>query len=68
MERRTTGNHGRFLHAHYLVEPDGDRLALILESRTGRPVRNSEYNPALTLLLTRMAALAWCCYRAVPSA
>jgi hypothetical protein len=54
---RVIDSSGRFLDAQYLVEPDGGRLALILESRGGRPARNSEYNPALTLLLTRLAAL-----------
>jgi hypothetical protein len=53
---RVIDSSGRYLDAQYLVEPDGDRLALILESRAGRPARNSECSPALTLLLTRLAA------------
>ena len=49
---------GRPLDAEYSVEPDGDRLALVLESSSGRgkgqPRRNGEYGPALELLLDRL--------------
>ncbi len=49
---------GRLLDAEYSVAPDGGRLALILESSSGRgkgqPRRNSEYGPALELLLDRL--------------
>ena len=51
-------DHGRVMDAEYLVEGDGDYLALIMESRGGSPksppVRNPDYNPALTILLTRL--------------
>lgn len=47
---------GRGLDAEYLVEPDGDRLALVMESRSGtsrrRAPRNPDYNRALTVLRT----------------
>jgi len=49
---------GRPLDAEYSVEPERDRLALILESSSGRgkgqPRRNGEYGPALELLLDRL--------------
>lgn len=49
---------GRPLDAEYSVEPDGDRLALILESSSGRgngqPRRNGEYGQALELLVERL--------------
>lgn len=52
---------GRLLDATYFIEPAGDAVDLIMESRSGgsdgRPGRNTDYNPALTLLLERLAAL-----------
>src|SRR5215469_3803543 len=49
---------GRVLDAAYSVVPYGSRLALIMESRSGKsgnnPGRNSEYNPALVILLERL--------------
>jgi hypothetical protein len=53
---------GRLLNATFSAEPEGDWVALIMESRSGRaagrPGRNADYNPALTLLLERLARLA----------
>jgi hypothetical protein len=58
---RLADDHGQVLDAEYLLEADGGQLALILESRSGmsgaRPPRNPDYNRALTVLLTRLAAL-----------
>jgi hypothetical protein len=52
---------GKVLDATYSVIPDGTRLALIMESRSGsaagRPGRNADYNRALTLLLERLGRL-----------
>src|SRR5215471_4913857 len=52
---------GGVLAAEYQVETDGAHLALIVESRSGasgsRPPRNSDYNQALTVLLTRLGML-----------
>ena len=52
---------GRPLNATFSTEPEGDWVALIMESRSGRaagrPGRNADYNPALTLLLERLARL-----------
>ena len=48
---------GHILDAKYFVEPQGGQLALILESRTGKPPRNADYKPALNILLTRLGAL-----------
>jgi hypothetical protein len=52
---------GQELLAHFSVETEGGRLALILESRSGRPRgqpgRNPDYNRALTILLTRLGML-----------
>ena len=52
---------GRPLNATFSAEPEGDWVALIMESRSGRaagrPGRNADYNPALTLLLERLARL-----------
>lgn len=54
-------DHGRVMDAEFLVEADGGDLALIMESRSGssigRAARNPDYNPALTLLLTRLGKL-----------
>ncbi|MEU7796721.1 DUF3883 domain-containing protein [Micromonospora tulbaghiae] len=53
-----TDDSGRVLDAEYAVEPDGDCLAVILESMSGRaegrPPRNTDYRPALELLLERL--------------
>lgn len=52
---------GVMLDAQYSLEAEGEHLALILESRSGRPAgqagRNAHYNRALTLLLARLGAL-----------
>jgi len=52
---------GNALNATYSVVPDGTRVALIMESRSGsaagRPGRNTDYNPALAILLERLARL-----------
>ena len=53
---------GTVLDAEYHVEPDGQILALILESWGGgeagsSPPRNPDYNRALTTLLRRLARL-----------
>jgi hypothetical protein len=52
---------GRPLNATFSAEPEGNWVALIMESRSGRaagrPGRNADYNPALTLLLERLARL-----------
>ena len=52
---------GRPLNATFSAESEGDWIALIMESRSGRaagrPGRNADYNPALTLLLERLARL-----------
>ena len=49
------------LDAGCRVEADGAHLALIMESRSGasgsRPPRNPDYNRALSVLLSRLAAL-----------
>lgn len=52
---------GNVLNARYSVIPDGTRVALIMESRSGRaaatPGRNADYNPALAILLERLGRL-----------
>ncbi len=52
---------GKLLDATYFVEPGEDCVDLIMESRSGKsggsPGRNSDYNPALTLLLNRLGDL-----------
>jgi hypothetical protein len=49
------------MNAEYLVEADGDHLALIMESRSGRSgtraPRNPDYNRALAVLLARLGML-----------
>jgi hypothetical protein len=54
-------DHGVELDAQYLVEAEGDHLALIMESRSGPSAgqagRNPDYNQALTLLLARLGTL-----------
>lgn len=58
---RLMDDNQRELDAEYLVEPDGQLLALIMESRSGRSgdrtERNPDCNPALTVLLTRLGKL-----------
>jgi hypothetical protein len=54
---RVIDGSGRVLDAKYFVEPVDAQLTLVLESRTGKPPRNSEYKPTLKILLTRLAAL-----------
>ncbi|MGY0004136.1 DUF3883 domain-containing protein [Micromonospora sp. I033] len=53
-----TDDRGRVLDAEYSVEPDGDYVAVILESMSGRadgrPPRNTDYRAALELLLARL--------------
>lgn len=53
------GDDGAPLDAEYSVERDGDRLALVLASRSGgdRPKANKDYNPALRVLLERLRRL-----------
>ena len=51
---------GNELDANYAIEVTMSGFELVLESRGGgvggpRPARNSNYGPALTLLLERMA-------------
>jgi hypothetical protein len=54
-------DHGEPLDAEYDVEPDGEQLSIILESMSGRadgrPSRNTQYRPALELLLARLKDL-----------
>jgi hypothetical protein len=49
---------GRHLNAEYSVEREGDHLAVVLESAGGRTAagiaRNTDYNRALALLITRL--------------
>lgn len=54
---QVTDGGGRKLDAKYAVEPVGAQLSLVLESRTGKPPRNSEYKGALQILLRRLAVL-----------
>jgi hypothetical protein len=53
-----TDDRGRVLDAEYSVEPDGEGVAVILESMSGRAdgraPRNPAYRPALELLLMRL--------------
>jgi 5-methylcytosine-specific restriction protein B len=54
-----TDDSGAVLNAEFEIEPDGDRLALIMRSRSGKSKgnpdgRNPHYNPALELLLSRL--------------
>lgn len=52
---------GERLDAEYMVERDGNRVALVLGSASGasnsRAARNSQYRSALELLLTRLKRL-----------
>ena len=47
---------GKPLNATFSAEPEAGWVALIMESRSGRaagrPGRNADYNPALTVLLS----------------
>lgn len=56
-----TDDNGRVLNAKYSVEADKGLLALILESAGGathgRAARNTDYRPALAVLLTRLRDL-----------
>ncbi|KAB1923407.1 hypothetical protein F8280_15970 [Micromonospora noduli] len=54
---RLTDNQGSRLDAEYSAEPDGDHLAIILESQGGVPRRNRHYREALLLLLHRLQDL-----------
>jgi 5-methylcytosine-specific restriction protein A len=54
---RLIDDRGRVLAAEYTVEPDEPHLAVLWESRSGRPERNPDYNRALTVLLTRLSHL-----------
>ncbi|WP_231639954.1 protein NO VEIN domain-containing protein [Micromonospora sp. NRRL B-16802] len=53
-----TDDTGRVLNAEFAVEPDGQRLSVILESAGGVTAvglaRNSDYTPALELILGRL--------------
>ncbi|MEU7928133.1 DUF3883 domain-containing protein [Micromonospora sp. NPDC049107] len=55
---RMTDDDGRVLNAEFVVEADGQGLALVLESAGGQSAagltRNSDYTPALELLLARL--------------
>lgn len=52
---------GKRLDAEYTVEADNNWVALVLRSASGasssRPARNTQYRPALELLLTRLKEL-----------
>lgn len=58
---RMTDDSGRVLNAEFSVEPDGQGIAVILESAGGLtssgPARNSDYTPALELILARLRVL-----------
>src|SRR5262245_49906077 len=60
---RATDAAGKQPDASYFVESDGDRLAVIMDSRRGggprdgHPGRNSDYNDAFELLLERLGRL-----------
>ncbi|WP_422754924.1 hypothetical protein [Micromonospora sp. WMMD708] len=53
-----TDDRGQVLDAEFSVEPDGNHLAVILESMsgraTGRAARNTDYRAALELILQRL--------------
>lgn len=55
---RITDDTGRVLNAEFAVEPEGQRLSVVLESAGGitasGPARNSDYTPALELILARL--------------
>ncbi|MEU5934509.1 hypothetical protein [Micromonospora sp. NPDC047187] len=56
-----TDDNGRVLNAEFAVERDGPGLAVVLESAGGTsstgPSRNSDYIPALELILARLRTL-----------
>src|SRR3954469_9887655 len=59
---RATDGNGVELNAKYVVEPDGDHLALVLDSAGGKVTgsphsRNHQYAAALLLLLERLRDL-----------
>jgi len=54
---RLEDDSGRVLAAEYAVEPDKSHLAVLWESRSGRPERNPDYNRALTVMLMRLSHL-----------
>ncbi|RQX16710.1 hypothetical protein DDE19_14045 [Micromonospora ureilytica] len=58
---RMTDDNGRVLNAEFAVERDGPGLAVVLESAGGTsstgPSRNSDYIPALELILARLRTL-----------
>lgn len=59
---RATDDNGAELNARYIVEPDGDHLALVLDSAGGKVrdsphPRNHQYATALLLLLGRLRDL-----------
>ncbi|WP_433529585.1 hypothetical protein ACQPYA_25430 [Micromonospora sp. CA-263727] len=55
---RMTDDRGQVLDAEFSAEPDGDHVAVILESMsgraTGRAARNTDYRVALELILQRL--------------
>ena len=57
---RVADDAGDELNADFSVEPDGEHLAVVLESAGGRMagggVRNADYRPGLEVLLGRLAA------------
>ena len=52
-----TDDQGSPLNAEYSAEPDGDNLAIVLESQGGVPRRNPDYREALMFLLSRLQDL-----------
>ncbi|MFE9749227.1 hypothetical protein ACFYOT_30320 [Saccharothrix saharensis] len=58
---RVADDAGDELNADFSVEPDGEHLAVVLESAGGRTagggVRNADYRPGLEVLLGRLSAL-----------
>ncbi|XVS62890.1 hypothetical protein ACQPYE_32215 [Actinosynnema sp. CA-299493] len=58
---RVVDDVGDELNADFSVEPDGEHLAVLLESAGGRTadggVRNADYRPGLEVLLARLAAI-----------
>jgi hypothetical protein len=57
---RMTDEDGRVLNAEFVVKAESQGMALVLESAGGHsalgPARNSDYTPALELLLARLRA------------
>ncbi|MER5260948.1 hypothetical protein ABTZ99_02540 [Actinosynnema sp. NPDC002837] len=58
---RVADDAGHVLNAEFSVKPDGEHLAVLLESAGGQTadggVRNADYRPGLTALLSRLAAV-----------